>query len=508
MAVRLLIFKLLPLIIRLYPAARNKKVQLIGRKREIEIFKKIFSSNQAEFIAVYGRRRVGKTFLVQQCSYHEGIFLECTGIKDGRLEEQLHNFIKKFSNVFYPGLTLQTPKTWGEAFELITLEAKKIPKSQKLILFFDELPWLASRKSAFMQSLDYFWNTEWSQLSNVKLIVCGSAASWMLNNLINAKGGLYNRLTRSILLEPFTLSETKEFLEKKGHKLSHKQILDVYMVMGGIPYYLNHMDRSKSIVQNINDLCFRKDGLLYGEFPRLFKSLFDASALNLQIVKEIAKYRYGIQFTTLIEKTGKKEGGRFKERLDELEATGFIQKFLPYGKKRGHFYKVIDEYTLFYLKWIAEVVEEKEIPKGEDYWAQVIKSPSWYAWVGYAFEAICYKHVDKIINALGLSKIGCFISHWRYQSSLYNLKESGAEVDLLLDREDGAITLCEIKYTSHPFFIDKTIAMSLIKKVDVFNEQIKSKKQIFLSMISAAGLKENLWSQELIHGSVSLEDLF
>jgi len=269
------------------------------------------------------------------------------------------------------------------------------------------------------------------------------------------------------------------------------------MIMGGIPYYLNHLERSKSISQNINELCFRKDGLLYGEFPRLFKSLFDASELNLQIVKEIAKHRYGVQFTKLVAQTGKKAGGRFKERLEELEATGFIQKFLPYGrKKRDHFYKVIDEYTIFYLKWIAEIGEEKMIPKGGDYWPKVVNSPSWYSWAGYAFESICYKHVDKIISSLGLSGIGCFVSHWRYHISSSDMQENGAEIDLLLDRDDKAITLCEIKYTSSPFVID------------VFSEQTKTSKQLFLAIISANGLKENVWSEEIVNGIASLDDFF
>jgi uncharacterized protein len=484
-------------------------MDLIGRQREIGIFKQVISSKQAEFVAVYGRRRVGKTFLVQQCCSHEGLYLECTGIKDGKLKEQLDNFIKKFANVFYPGISLQAPKTWKEAFELLTFQIKNLSKSKKIVLFFDELPWLASRKSDFMQNLDYFWNTEWSRLPNIKLVVCGSAASWMLNNLINAKGGLYNRITKSILLEPFTLSETKEFLEKKNFKLSNRQVLDIYMVMGGIPYYLNHIDKSKSIVQNINDLCFKKDGLLYGEFPRLFKSLFEASELNLHIVKEIAKYRYGVQFTRLVEKVGKKAGGRFSERLAELEATGFIQKFLPYGhKKRGYFYKVIDEYTVFYLQWIAEIVEGKAIPKEMDYWSKVIKSPSWYSWAGYAFESVCYKHIDKIIYALGLSKTGCFVSFWRYQVSSLDLQENGAQIDLLLDRDDGAITICEIKFTSNPFVIDKTVAKDLVRKLDVFSEQSKTKKQLFLAIVSASGVKENPWSQELVSGIVDLDNFF
>lgn len=484
-------------------------MKLVGRKREINIFKQILSSNNAEFVAVYGRRRVGKTFLIQHCCSQEDVYLECTGTKDGKLREQLSNFANKFARTFYPGLTLQPPKTWKEAFTLLTQQIKKLPETKKIVLFFDELPWLASRKSDFLQNLDYFWNTEWCHFPNFKLITCGSAASWMLNNLINAKGGLYNRITKSILLEPFTLSETRDFLLEKGFKISNKQILDIYMVMGGIPYYLNHIDKSKSIAQNINELCFRKDGLLYGEFPRLFKSLFESSDLNLHIVKEIAKHHYGVSFSKLVEKTGKKAGGRFKERLEELEATGFIQKFLPYGrKKRDHFYKVIDEYTLFYLKWINEIVEGKMIPKGGDYWTKVLHSPSWYSWAGYAFENVCHKHIDRVIQSLGLSGISCFVNHWKHQASPSKPDEDGAEIDLLLDREDGAITLCEIKYTTEPFVVDKAVAKTFMRKLDAFSEQTKTKKQLFLIIISAEGVKDNLWSKELVSGVVSLNDFF
>ena len=484
-------------------------MKLIGRQREIAIFKKLLASRQAEFLAVYGRRRVGKTFLIQQCCASDGVYFECTGIKDGKLSKQLENFIEEFSKVFYPGLTLQPSTSWKEAFTLLTEQARNLPKSKKLILFFDELPWLASRKSEFMETLDYFWNTEWVNFSNLKLIVCGSAASWMLNNLINAKGGLHNRITRSILLEPFTLSETKEFLKSNGIALSNEQVLSLYLVMGGIPFYLNHVERSKSVSQNINEMCFRKDGVLYGEFPRLFKSLFDASDLNLHIVRAIAGHRYGVSFATLLEKTGKKAGGRFKDRLNELEATGFIQKFLPYGRqKRGSFYKVIDEYTLFYLRWIEEITEGKVLPKGVDYWEKVRKSPSWASWAGYAFESVCYKHTDKIIMALGLSGIGCFVSHWRHQASRGEPLDVGAEIDLLLDRDDGAITICEMKHTLDPFVIDKAVAKNLMQKMDIFKTQTKTSKQLFLAMIVTAGLKKNVWSEELVSNSVTLDDFF
>lgn len=482
---------------------------LVGRSKEISLFKKLLDSPQAEFIAVYGRRRVGKTFLIKHYFSNQKIYFECTGIKDGSLSEQLDIFTQQFSKVFCPGLSLQAPKSWNEAFQLLTDQALKLPKSKKLILFFDELPWLASRKSDFMKALDHFWNTQWSYFPNLKLITCGSAASWMLSNLINAKGGLHNRITRSILLEPFTLAETKEFLVSKGISLSNKQVLSIYLAMGGIPFYLNHIERSKSVSQNINELCFKKDGLLYGEFPRLFRSLFDAAELNLKIVREIAKHRYGISFAALLEKTGKKAGGRFKQRLEELETTGFIQKFLPYGKnKRGHCYKVIDEYTLFYLKWIEEITDAKTLPKGMDYWNMICKSPSWASWAGYAFESVCHKHMDKIVEALGLTKIGCFMSHWRYHASPSDKGDAGAEIDLLLDRNDDAITICEMKYTASPFVVDKAAAKTLMQKMDVFKERTKTKKQVFLAIVAAEGVQENVWSQELVSKVVTLENLF
>jgi uncharacterized protein len=479
---------------------------LVGREEETSILQQLLSSKQAEFIALYGRRRVGKTYLVQQYCTKQGIYLECTGIKDGKLSEQLINFIKSFAATFYPGLALNKPKSWRDAFELLTTEIKKIPSSQKVIIFLDELPWLAKRKSLLLQSLDYFWNTQWNKLPNFKLIVCGSAASWMLEHLINAKGGLHNRITKSILLEPFTLGETKQFLINRGIKFTEKQVLDIYMVMGGVPFYLAQLQKSKSIAQNIQEICFKKDGLLFNEFPRLFKALFDKAELNLRIVREIAKLRYGISFTELANRVNQKVGGRFKTRLDELEAAGFIQSFLPYGrKKRDRYYRIIDEYTLFYLKWIEEIAINKSMPRGNNYWIGIAKSPSWQSWSGYTFEMICYKHADKIIHALKLNNISCLINHWRY---IPKQQEPGAQIDLLLDRDDNAITLCEIKYSKEPYVIDKSYAQILLNKIEVLQKNIQANKQIFVIFITASGLKTNAWSQELINDVVELKMLF
>lgn len=480
-------------------------MEIIGRKKEKAVLDHILVSKQAEFVAIYGRRRVGKTFLVRNTCSKKGVYFECSGLKDGTFEEQLANFSRKFSDIFYPGLALQTPKNWREAFELLTTEIKKIPKKKKVIVFMDELPWLATPRSKLLQNLDYFWNSEWSLLPNFKLIVCGSAAAWMLNHLINAKGGLHNRITRSILLEPFKLDDTKRFLESKKIKLSEKQIVDLYMIMGGIPFYLNQLEKSKSLVENINSICFEKDGLLYSEFPRLFKSLFN-SIIYAEIVIEISKHRYGISLIQLLKNLSKKPGGRFLSRLDELEACGFIQSFLPFGReKRDKFYRVSDEYTLFYLRWIIEIVEGKIIPVGINYWQKISKSPSWYSWAGLSFESVIFKHADKLINVLGLGKIGCSISFWSYHPKL---GEEGAQVDLLIDRDDNAITICELKYSNQNFVIDKNYGQILMKKMSVIETQLRTKKQLFIAMITASGLKKNLWSNELINQSIEISELF
>lgn len=480
--------------------------KIIGRQAEIKILEMILSSKQAELVAVYGRRRIGKTYLIHQLFSKKGVYLECSGLKNGTMHDQLTNFVLMIQKEFYPNISLERPKSWKEAFTLLTKQFEMIPNKKKIILFLDELPWLATKKSKFLQEFDYFWNTVWSRMANLKIILCGSAASWMLDNLIHAKGGLYNRITKTIRLDPFTLGETKALLESNGFKLTHQQVLELYMVLGGVPFYINQLQKDKSISQNINDLCFTETGLLYSEFDRLFKSLFSAYEENLSIVKQIAQYRYGIGMSDLTNKLGKKPGGRFGERLHELEAAGFVQRQMPFGRKqRDSIYKIIDEYTLFYFQWINEVIGK--IPKNTNYWHQISKSSSWQAWSGFSFEMICFKHIDKIIQALKLEQMGCLISTWKFIPK-QGEKKQGAQIDLLLDRNDNAITICEIKYNSSLFSIDKNYAKNLANKIEIFEKESKTPKQVFLAMVTASGLKKNIWSEDLVHQSVELKDFF
>ena len=480
---------------------------IFGREKEREILDNLWNSNEAEFLALYGRRRVGKTHLIREYfSQKKGLYFEITGEKEGTLAQQLENFTQILSKTFFNQIPVRPPRSWKKAFELLTTEIEKLPKTKPIVLFFDELPWLATKKSGMLQALDYYWNRFWSSRRKLLLIVCGSAASWMLDHLINAKGGLHNRLTKTILLKPYNLKETQQFLKSRRIHLPVKQILDLYMVFGGIPYYLKQVEKGKSIQQIVNRTCFQKDGLLFDEFNRLFHSLFDRAEVHLSIIKAIAKFPYGISREQLLKEIRLSSGGTLNKRLGELESAGFIQSFIPYGRKiKDHYYRIIDEYCYFYLRFI-EPFKSKGMGDGTVYWNAKAKSGTVTAWSGYAFENICIKHAHQIREALDLLSTSCEISNCRIAVK-QGEKTRGAQIDLLFDREDGVITLCEVKYSEKPFVLDKAYAKELMSKIEVFEKHFPSNKQIHLALITTSGIKPSIWSSELIQNTVCLADL-
>jgi uncharacterized protein len=344
--------------------------------------------------------------------------------------------------------------------------------------------------------------------------VCGSAASWMLEHIVEAKGGLYHRVTKRILLRGFNLKETEEFLKKTlTIKLSKKQIADLYMVTGGIPFYLKEVKKGYSSSQLIDKLCFQLNGVLYSEFANIFRSLFDYADVNLLIIREIAKAGNLISREELIKVTGLSSGGTLDKRLEELIASEFIQRFVPLGKKvRDSFFRIIDEYTLFYMKWIEPLINTGTFQGEKGCWNKIQKRGDYVAWAGYAFESLCYKHVNQIAQSLDLDKISYLSGSWRYIPSKKS-KERGAQIDLLFDRDDLTISLCEIKYSQHSYSIDKAYAQVLSQKLDVFlknfpNRKRPTHKHIHLVMITPFGLKKNTYSEDLVEREVVLEDLF
>ena len=484
------------------------KKAIIGRIKEQEVLTELLESGQSEFLALYGRRRVGKTYLIT--SFFEqtsGEFFYVSGLQKGKLKEQLEQFYKQIGDVFYNGASITQRSRWLDAFEDLTKAIQQLPKNKKVVLFLDEFPWMVTRRSGLLEALDHYWNRYWSHDQRLKLVICGSSASWIIEKIINNKGGLYNRVTRTIQLEPFTLYEVKMFLTARGIKLNNKHILDLYMVMGGIPHYLALVRKGLSAHQCIGELFFQKDGALVKEFDRLFASLFKEADFYINLIKVISKHRNGIGQVELLQESGVPEGGRTVHRLKELEEAGFIISFIPHGhQEKGIYFKINDGYILFYLDWVLPKLSTiRKQNNAAGYWVSKIQSPSWRSWSGYAFEAVCFKHLPQIRKALNVD-LGAEIGAWRYIAK--SKHEQGAQIDLLFDRHDGAITVCEIKYNEKPYEIDKSYSLNLKNKIEVYQKQAKTQKQIFLAMITANGLKKSKYSEEMVTGVVTLSDLF
>ncbi len=486
-------------------------MRLTARTQEQETLKRFYESDSPEFLAIFGRRRVGKTFLIKR--YFEsiqGLFFSVTGLQNGGISDQMQRFMVELGKTFFKGARLKVPKDWFEVFDALNDAIDTLAASQqKVVLFFDEFPWMVTHKSKLITVLEYFWNQYWSDNPKVKLIICGSSASWIIKKIINNKGGLHNRITRKIQLEPFNLKESREFLKSKSIKLNNKQLLQLYMVTGGVPYYLSLAEKGLSATQIIEKMAFQRDSFLLKEFDNLFSSLFENAEPYVELLRIIAKHRYGVGQEDLIRSaTLSSRGGRATDKLKELEDTGFITSFVPhFNKKRGIYYRVVDEYTLFYLRWIEPVkanVQKFSLESG--YWESEQATAAWNSWSGYAFEAVCYKHIPQIRKTLGL-RPSAIASTWRYQAKP-NSTDVGAQVDLLFDRSDEAITLCEIKCSEKPFLINKEYAKKLVAKLDVFAKRTKTQKQLFMALISASGMKDNVYSDDLIDAVVVLDDLF
>jgi len=458
----------------------NIKIPLVGRNYEYNRMRKFLETSSSELLAVVGRRRVGKTFLIKRV-YENEIAFHITGIQDVSRKMQLDNFIYSRNNFFPKSLHFAKPTTWFEAFvqlkELLGKTAKK-----KRVIFFDELPWLASGSKEFLKVFDNFWNS-WAVDQNLVVVICGSSASWMITNIINNKGGLHNRVTQRIHLKPFTLLETEEFFLQQSIVMPRYSIIQVYMASGGIPFYLREVQKGDSAAQSIDRMYFGKQAALYGEFENLYRALFKNHQKHVEVIRALASKWRGLTRQELIEITSMKTGGGLSTILEELEVSDFIHSYLPYGKKeRDKLFRLSDEYSLFFLKFI----EPNKNQTG--YWLKNFNMPTVKAWCGYSFESLCMKHIIGIKNGLGIS--GIFSREASFLKRKDNTTE-GCQIDMLIDRADNAINICEMKFYDGLYTLDAEEVRSLQQKRNVFQKSTDTRKQLFITIITTQGLYEN-----------------
>lgn len=470
---------------------------MIGRKEEISVLEECLNSERPEFLVVYGRRRVGKTFLIKEFFKDEFAFY-ATGVNNLTTRKQLKIFNEALKKYGCDEKTI--PKDWFEAFARLEKLLKrdsvvKDYKTGKKVVFLDELPWMDTARSDFKSALDYFWNSWASSQKDILFIVCGSATSWILNNIVRDTGGFYNRITRQIHLMPFSLNECELMLESNGVTMTRMQIINCYMILGGIPYYLNYLKPQLSLTQNIDALFFQKNAPLRFEFSHLFASLFKKSDNYIAIVRALFKHKTGMLRKELLDNNIISDGKTLTKCLCELEQCGFIRKYNNYRTSKSEFlYQLIDPLTLFYLAFL----ETGKI----DSWIEFVGSPAYNAWVGLAFERVCLLHTSQIKKALGITGVSSHEYSWKSKAS-----KPGAQIDLLIDRKDDVINICEIKYSSEEYAINAQYEKNLIYKTEAFRKETNNKKALFLTMITTSGIAQGK-HKNIVVNEVTGDDLF
>lgn len=469
---------------------------MIGRIDEQRRLREAFESEYSEFVAVYGRRRVGKTFLVRE-QFHYKFTFQHTGLARKSTREQLQSFQLSLRRQGYTKAPL--PGNWIEAFDMLK-DLIEWSKDRRKVVFIDEMPWMDAPRSSFLPALENFWNSFASARKDVVLIACGSATSWIVRKLLKNKRGLHNRITYRIHLQPFTLNECEQYAKQRKLGMSRLQLMEGYMALGGIPYYWSLLDKSKSLAQNIDRLFFSKDGELKGEYYELYASLFNHPEKYVAVIETLGKKRSGLSREEIIKEGKLESNGKLSEILEDLENCGFIRKYNMIGmKSKGALYQLIDCYTLFYFRFI-----QNNSSNDEHFWSKSIGTGEYNSWCGLAFERLCLLHSRQIKTKLGIS--GIISSEYAWWTDQKDGKR-GAQIDLLIDRNDGVINLCEMKYTKVPFQIDANYEANLLNKRARFIEATQTRKAVHITMVSSQGLERNAYADE-IQSEVSGGDLF
>lgn len=465
---------------------------MIGRKQEISVLNRLYNSNKSQFVAVYGRRRVGKTYLVNEVFdgritfRHSGLSPVETnaGGSDSPLKQQLRHF---YNSLILHGMKKsRCPDNWMDAFLMLEMLLQSKDNGSRQLIFIDELPWLDTPKSGFITAFEGFWNTWASSRKNVMLVVCGSATSWMTDKLINNHGGLYNRLTCELKLAPFSLGECEEYFKSEKILLSRYDIIQSYMITGGIPYYLSYYQSGLSLAQNIDAIFFAKNAPLHDEFGRLFSAIFTNPETMISLIRTIGAKHYGCTRNEISERTGITVGGTLTSALAALIASDFIIKYVPFGcSKKEAYYKLTDPFCNFYLRFV-----ENENELSNDFWLSNIESQNVVTWRGLAFENVCFNHIDQIKKALGISGISTKQSAWSRKKG----EETGTQIDMLIERKDNIVNMCEMKFYGTDFSVDKSYDKVLRSRLALLSKEISPKMAIHNTLITTFGLKYNEYS--------------
>ena len=481
---------------------------IVGRKEEIRKLNELYDSDSAELVAIYGRRRVGKTYLVDEC-FEGRICFRHSGLSPidekedvaiaTRMRDQLEHFHR--SLVLHGWKDARKPGSWLEAFYMLEdLLLEKYTDKDRILVFIDEIQWLDTPRAKFMTGFEAFWNGWACHKKNIMVIVCGSSSSWILDHMINNHGGLYGRVTCEMKIHAFSLSETEKYFESKGIYLSRYDITQAYMMVGGIPYYLDQFKRELSLPQNINALFFSSKSPLQNEFDRMFASLFTNAEKMIKIIKAIGSKNKGVTRSELAEITGITDSGDLTKQLNALIAGDFIIKYASFGdSRRNTHYKLIDPFSIFYLSFMNGITDGSKTD-----WINMEDSPKVTAWKGYAFENVCWNHTQQIKMALQIAGVSTTESLW---SKRGDETSRGTQIDLIIKRKDNVINMCEVKFYSEEFEVDKDYHLVLENRKKLLREMISKKTTIHSTLITTYGIRKRGYWSDFVN-IVTMDQLF
>lgn len=463
---------------------------MVGRKKELQLLHRLAESARSEFVVVYGRRRIGKTFLIRQ-AFADSFSFAHTGVENVNLAGQLRAFASSLRDAG----VVRVPRlaSWFDAFDALKQLIRESPSGKKVI-FLDELPWMDTPKSSFIPALEFFWNGWCSARSDILLIACGSATSWIINKIVKARGGLHDRVTDQIWLRPFTLSECEAYANELGLGMSRFELAEAYMALGGVPYYWSFLKPGLSIAQNIDALLFAPDAKLRTEFSQLYASLFKNPEPYVKVVTALGSKAAGLPREEIARICGIPESGKLSGYLEELEQCGFVQRYHPYGaRKKGYLTQLIDNFTLFHFRFTAE--NHRQDPH---FWTSSCSTPVFHTWAGLAFERLCLQEIDSLKRALGISGVICSACAWRGK---------GAQIDLLLDRNDRIVDLCEMKFCEGLYELDKDEDLKLRTRRETFIRETACHKSVHLVLVTTHGIGDSKY-RSIFQSVITLDDLF
>ena len=464
---------------------------------------KLYRSDRPEFVAIYGRRRVGKTFLIKQ-ALKGRITFQHTGVSPvdqekgkSRMKIQLESFHYSLLNHGLEGYT--TPKSWMEAFFQLEQLLTKLDDGSRQVVFIDELPWMDTPRSGFLPAFESFWNGWCSGRDNMMLVVCGSATSWILGNLSRSRGGLYGRLTDEIKLSPFTLKECEEYFAHEGIALSRYDIVQAYMVFGGIPYYISHFQKGQSLEGNIDKILFGRTPRLKDEFDRLFNAIFGNPEDCKKIIRLLATRHGGFTREEIAKATGLPLGGGLTDTLNALTESDFVQRYVPYGKSgKSEHYKLIDNFCLFWLKYVEPNTADAS------FMTDNLTSDIMKGWRGVAFEEVCWQHIAQIKRALEIGGVKSSLSAWNVKG---DDEQEGVQIDLLIIRDDNVVNLCEMKFAGDAYTIEKDEEFKLRRRIETLKGTLSRKQTVHLTLITTYGVAYGKHSG-IVQKHVGMDELF